>query len=77
MAQRLNYRRQCTDAPCIISTLDPSVAVFLAALPAVTVHSHSAGSEWAFPITETDSDQGSAYIVSAAVLRRVVSGRLS
>lgn len=73
----LNFKRQVTDQPWVISSLDPAVAGYLAGLSALDVFSNTAGQQWGFTIDTLEGDLagGTAYLVSAAAKARIESGR--
>jgi hypothetical protein len=75
----IEARRQVTSQPWIVHSVDPSVAAYVASIGLPTIHSDTAAVEWGFAIDGTldgGATGGTAYLLSAAAMQRVQTGRI-
>jgi hypothetical protein len=78
MSSRIQYKRQVSDAPMVIGSVDPEVAAYVAGLDALTLYSTTSGQLWGFTVGgDAAVEGGTAYLVSAAAFKRIEAGRFS
>jgi hypothetical protein len=79
VAQKIQYKRQITDAPMLVRTDDADLITFLSSLGTPSFHSNTAGALWALAATDANAGDvaGSAFLVSAEAFKRADAGRLS
>ena len=79
MSAIINLRRQVSVPPYAISSLDVDVATYINGLASNDIFSDTASLEWGFAVSSLEGEDaaGTAYIVSAAAMRKIISGRFA